>query len=260
MLVLVLSPVPMVRGFGVLLAVGVAIALVCALSAGAAAISLSLAGAGAPARARSRPSASSPLVLAWRGARELLADNPLTRRSPVRRWSALCATRGRVLCIGLALAVLGWGLDTQTSVQTDITKLVPQNLGSLQNLNTVERTTGVGGEIELMLEGKDLTRRSTIEWMVGYQKAVLARFGYAPAQGCQRARLCPAFSLPDLFQGQAAASSSTASAPKLSQAEINGLLSEVPSYFSPGRDRVQSACGDARVRHSPDEPRPASSA
>jgi hydrophobe/amphiphile efflux-3 (HAE3) family protein len=235
MLVLLLSPVPMVRGFGVLLVVGVAVALVCALTAGAAAISLSLGGvAGAPGRTGARPSASasSPLVLAWRGARELVADNPLTRL--ITRAALVGAVRNprRVLGIGLALAALGWGLDTQTSVQTDITKLVPQNLGSLQNLNTVERTTGVGGEIELMLEGKDLTRRSTIEWMVGYQKAVLARFGYAPARGCQHARLCPAFSLPDLFQRQATPSSSTASAPKLSQAEIDGLLSAVPSYFS----------------------------
>ena len=180
MLVLLLSPVPMVRGFGVLLVVGVAVALVCALTAGAAAISLSLGGvAGAPGRTGARPPASSPLVLAWRGARELVADNPLTRL--ITRAALVGAVRNprRVLGIGLALAALGWGLDTQTSVQTDITKLVPQNLGSLQNLNTVERTTGVGGEIELMLEGKDLTRRSTIEWMVGYQKAVLARFGYS---------------------------------------------------------------------------------
>ena len=28
---------------------------------------------------------------------------------------------------GLALAALGWGLDTQTRVETDISKLVPQN-------------------------------------------------------------------------------------------------------------------------------------
>ena len=57
---------------------------------------------------------------------------------------------GRVLAIGLALAALGWGLDTQTKVETDITKLVPQNLSSLQNLNALEGTTGVGGEIDLL--------------------------------------------------------------------------------------------------------------
>ena len=47
--------------------------------------------------------------------------------------------------MGLALAILGWGLDTQTHVETNIEKLVPQNLESLQNLDTLERATGVGG-------------------------------------------------------------------------------------------------------------------
>jgi hydrophobe/amphiphile efflux-3 (HAE3) family protein len=231
MLVLLLSPVPMVRGFGVLLVVGVALALLCALTAGAAAISLTVrAGARAPAPTRARAHAAAPLALAWRGARELLTDNVLTRL--IARAALVGAVRnpGRVLGVGLVLAVLGWGLDTQTSVQTDITKLVPQNLSSLQNLNTVERITGVGGEIELMLEGRSLTKLSTIEWMIRYQKAILVRFGYSPAHGCQRARLCPAFSLPDLLQQQAPGAA--AASAKLSQAEVNGLLGVIPPYFS----------------------------
>lgn len=229
MLVLVLSPVPMVRGFGVLLIVGVAIALACALTAGAAAISLTLPAA-APAQGTSSPLAralaASPLAMAWRGAQELLADNPLTRAFTRAALVGSVASPTRVLAVGLALAALGWGLDTQTGVQTDITKLVPQDLGSLQSLNTVEQITGVGGEIELMVEGRHLVKLSNIEWMVGYQKAMLARFGYSPAHGCQRARLCPAFSLPDLLQQQGSG------AAKLSQAEINGLLGVIPAYFS----------------------------
>ena len=85
------------------------------------------------------------LTAAWRGARELLLDNPVNRL--VSRVALVVAVRqpGRVLAVGLALAALGWGLDTQTKVETDITKLVPQNLSSLQSLNALERTTGVGG-------------------------------------------------------------------------------------------------------------------
>ncbi len=229
MLVLLLSPVPMVRGFGVLLVVGVAIALLCALSVGAAAISLSapVAAAGAPRLGGGL--ATRVLAPAWRGARELVADNPLTRLISSAALVGSVRHPGRVLGVGLALAALGWGLDTQTKVQTDITKLVPQSLGSLQNLNTVEQVTGVGGEIELMIEGNDLTKPATIEWMIGYQKQVLARFGYSSAKGCSKARLCPAFSLPDLFEGQR---SRGAGAPKLSQREINGLLGVIPPYFS----------------------------
>jgi hypothetical protein len=229
MLVLLLSPVPMVRGFGVLLVVGVAIALLCALTVGAAAISLSASAAPAPAAPGRGAGGLAARVLApaWSGARELVAENPLTRL--IGRGALVGSVRhpGRVLCVGLALAALGWGLDTQTKVQTDITKLVPQSLGSLQNLNTVEQITGVGGEIDLMIEGENLTKPSTIEWMIGYQKGVLAHFGYSRAKGCSKARLCPAFSLPDLFEGQ-----SSSAVPKLSQREITGLLGVIPAYFS----------------------------
>jgi predicted RND superfamily exporter protein len=239
MLVLLLSPVPMVRGFGVLLVVGVAIALVCALTVGAAAISLSLrtttaVGGGALA--------GTPLAVAWRGARELVADNPLTRLFTRAALVGTVRHPGRVLCAGLVLAALGWGLDTQTKVQTDITKLVPQSLGSLQSLNTLERITGVGGEIDVMIEASNLTKLATIEWMTAYQKRVLARFGYSAAKGCSKARLCPAFSLPDLFGGQptagsaitgaAATTTGSANAPKLSQRLIDGLLGVIPPYFS----------------------------
>ena len=37
--------------------------------------------------------------------------------------------------------------------------------------------------------------------MSAYERRVLARFGYSASRGCGKARLCPAFSLPDLFQG-----------------------------------------------------------
>jgi predicted RND superfamily exporter protein len=230
MLVLVLSPVPMVRGFGALLVVGVVIALLCALTAGAAAMAL-------PAgRSRSAESVlGGGIVAAWRGARELLRDNPLTRFVSTTALGVAVRRPERVLGVGLALAALGWGLDTQTKVETDITKLVPQSLSSLQTLNALEQTTGVGGEIALMLSGKDLTKPATIEWMSSYQSTVLARFGYSSTRGCGKARLCPAFSLPDLFSRQPAraSGSSTATPPgKLSQAVVTSVLNAIPPYFS----------------------------
>jgi hypothetical protein len=225
MLVLTLSPVPMVRGFGVLLVVGVVLALLCALSAGAAALALA---PGARAGTPPAPRGPARLQAAWRGARELVADNALTRL--VGRVALVGAVRhpGRVLGVGLALAALGWGLDTQTKVETDITKLAPQSLSSLQALNTLERTTGVGGEIDLLVSGRNLASPAAIEWMIAYQSAVLGRVGYSATRGCGRARLCPAFSLPDLFQRQAG----TGAAGKLTQKQVSGLLAVIPSYFS----------------------------
>ncbi|HEY3959449.1 MAG TPA: MMPL family transporter [Solirubrobacteraceae bacterium] len=230
MLVLALSPVPMVRGFGLLLVAGVAIAFLCVLTAGAAMLVLTdRVGGRNRAGAAIGPAAAGWLGAAWRGARELLLDNPMTRF--VSRAALVGAVRspGRMLAVGLALAVLGWGLDTQTQVQTDITKLVPQSLSSLRSLDTLERVTGVGGEIDLMLSAKDLTKPATVAWMSAYESSVLKRFGYSETGGCRKARLCPAFSLPDLFHVQAGGTSKT---PKLKQAEIDGLLRAIPPYFS----------------------------
>ncbi len=220
LLVLLLSPVPMVRGFGLLLVVGLAIAFLCTLSAGSALLVLS--------ERFTRSSNVSPsarewggIAAAWRGARELLLDNPLTRF--VGEVALVRAVRrpGRVLLVGLVLALLGWGLDTQTRVETDITKLVPQNLASLRNLDELERLSGVGGEIDLMVSASNVGTPKTIEWMSAYERTVLARYGYTATHGCGHARLCPAFSLPDLFQSA-----------KPKQGEINELLGVIPAYFS----------------------------
>src|SRR5262249_41766136 len=144
----------------------------------------------------------------------------------VRRAAAV-RRPARVLGVGRALAALGWGLDTQTHVETDITKLVPQSSSSLQGLNALERTTGVGGEIDLLVRANDVTSPATIEWMSAYQRAVLAKFGYSAGRGCGHARLCPAFSLPDLFQLPGGSSGR-----KLTRTQVNALLAVIPPYFS----------------------------
>jgi hydrophobe/amphiphile efflux-3 (HAE3) family protein len=241
-LAVVLSPVPMVRGFGVVLAVGIGIAFICALTVGSAALVLASDRRAAGERSLSSP-AGARLAAAWQGARELLRDNALTRATSRLALAYAVHRPGRVLAIGLALALLGWGLDTQTSVQTDITKLAPQNLQSLRNLKTLEKLSGVGGEIDLMVSGKSVVKPATIEWMSAYQGAVLARFGYSASRGCGEARLCPAFSLPDLFQ-----STIGGKQPRLDQAQVNGLLGAIPPYFSqeviaPGRQVATLAFG-----------------
>ncbi len=246
LLVMTLSPVPTVRGFAVLLVVGIGIALFCALTFGSAVLALtgatlpagaasgeavasvgdrvptgsaaSTAAAGAMPSARTggwRPRSGRVgawLASSWREAQELLRDNPLTRL--LSRAALVYAVRypGRVIAVGLALAVLGWGLDTQTHVETNLEKLVPQNLASLRALDALESASGVGGEIDLMVSGKNVATPKTIEWMSAYQNAVLKRFGYTRTRGCGRARLCPAFSLPTLFEGGALGGSASASA------------------------------------------------
>jgi predicted RND superfamily exporter protein len=244
LLVLALSPVPTVRGFGLLLVIGIAIAFLCALTAGSAALVLDERRARGRAT-RTRAPLRSPgarLTSSWRGASELLRENPLVHF--VTKAALVHAVRhpGRVIGVGLALAALGWGLDAQTHVETDLTKLVPQNTSSLRNLNSLERSSGIGGEIDLMVSSAHLAAPATIEWMSSYEQAVLRRFGYTATHGCGKAPLCPAFSLPDLFAGGALTSaaspaaagkgSARAGTPKLTGAEVRALLGAIPAYFS----------------------------
>jgi hydrophobe/amphiphile efflux-3 (HAE3) family protein len=227
-LVLVLSPVPMVRGFGLLLVGGIALALGCALTLGVAA--LALAGRRGGAASAPGPRFGSWLGPAWRGAGEILFAN---RAALSLRRRGAAAGRGtlrlavdrpwRVIGTAFVLAAAGWALEGSTHVESDLTRLVPQN-GAIADLQALQRSTGVGGEIDVVVAGRRVTDPAVVRWMTSYQAAILRRYGYSDARGCGQAQLCPAFSLPDLFRrGQSA-----------TQAQIDGLLAAVPAYFSRG--------------------------
>ena len=245
-LVLLLSPVPMVQGFGVLLVVGIAIALLCSLVAVPAALSLAdddgalaaaLRGAGeilAPggrrrlAAARRRASAvasagGDALSASLRGAAEILH----APRDAGRLLGGLARHPARVLAVGVVLAAAGWVADGSTPVQSDVTKLVPQSTPAMRNLRALEATTGVSGEIDVAVRGRDVATPATVRWMRAYQARLLGHFGYGANGSCARATLCPALSLPDLFDATA-----TSGATTLTQARIDQLLSSVPGYFS----------------------------
>jgi hydrophobe/amphiphile efflux-3 (HAE3) family protein len=239
-LVLLSSPVPMVRGFGLLLVVGVVVAFLLTLTAGSAVLVLAAPGADTVQRIPPAVSEAMRVVGASvRGAGELIADGarrlPLKISIPLRVedapplgnvLKALTRNPGRVLAVGLALAVLGWVADTQTSVQSDITKLVPKNMPALRDLNTLEHVTGSSGEIDVLVHGRDVATPRTFDWMVNYETAMNKHFHYVEENGCHAATLCPALSLPTLF------SSDSGTANNLSQASINSLLGSIPPYFS----------------------------
>ena len=234
-LVLLLSPVPMVRGFGVLLVAGIAVAFLCALTAGSAVLILGERDGGW-------------LGASWRGAGEILGSiagsvarvgrrlMPRARSGRDRAETAgrilsrLAARPGRVLALAAVLAVIGWVADTQTAVQSDVTKLVPTSMPALRNLNTLEKVTGVSGEIDVTVRSKNVATPATVQWMITYERQLLAHFGYLEEKGCGAATLCPALSLPDLFSSASQSASSTSAS--LSQAQITAFLAAVPSYFS----------------------------
>jgi hypothetical protein len=270
-LVLLLSPVPMVQGFGVLLVVGIAVALACAITAGSAALVLgerdggivvaSLRGAGeivGPPVRGAGEIVGSALRGAGRvvsaGARGLVSPFgriPLFGRrpgrggprrapgtpgrsggAPARRPGRLIGTMmrhpGRALTLAAVLAVAGWVAGTQTSVESDVTKLVPTSMPALHNLRTLEKVTGVSGEIDVTVRGANVATPATVGWMIKYENALLSHYGYVEERGCSASTLCPALSLPDLFSS----GTQTTKPSSLTQTQINQLLGAVPTYFS----------------------------
>ncbi len=239
-LVLELSPVPMVRGFGLLLVAGVVVAFLCALTAGFAALVLSR------RSARSLPApfgaAAGALAPAVRGAGELLGGMARAVRElllslgPARRaaervraagrgaLSASLRRPGRVVGIAVALAVVGWALDTQTKVVSDLPKLVPQDSRSLRDLQALQAATGVSGEVDVLVQARDITDPEVVGWMADYQRQILQRYGYSDTRPCGKAALCPGFSLSDLL-GSAVSNGA-------GQQRIRAILDAVPPYFS----------------------------
>jgi len=225
-LALVLSPVPMVRGFGLLLVAGIAIAFAVALMAGTALLVLAERAAPSPALARLGTAAVRPLRAsagAVAGSAAARGGVARGRRAGLGALAYATANPRRVLTIAIAVAAAGWALDTQTRVESDIQKLVPQDLPALRDLDALQRSTGVGGEVDVVIRGADLTRPAVLRWMIRYQTGVLKRYGYSAQRGCGSAQICPAFSLPDLF---------TTPASRASAKQIRALLDAVPPYFS----------------------------
>ena len=233
-LVLLLSPVPMVRSFGAMLVVGILLAFACVLTAGFVLLVRY-------ARPRERPEGVPPVMPRARARAARLADR--WRASTPARWLATAGAAARrwwrrafeyslaqpkrVLGIAAAVAVLGLVATFFHDVESDVRKLVPQDLQALEDANELQEATGVSGEIDVTVTAKDLTDPQVIAWMTRFQDKVLADHGYREgARSCRVPRdppeLCPAVSLPDLFR----------SGTPQDAASVKALLDAVPRYFS----------------------------
>jgi uncharacterized protein len=230
-LVLLSSPVPMVRGFGALLVLGIAIALVCALTAGFAALVRFAEPRQRAAQPADLPPAFSGLRRFASGRADALRDSRavawISERSQDALGYALMRPR-RVLAIGLSVAVVGWAVDTQTAVVSDVRELVPRDLQALKDVNELQEETGVSGEIDVTVRADDITRPEVLAWMTRFQQGALEAAGYRSGSTCRQERnppeLCPALSLPDIFR----------SVDLRDQQAVNALLDAVPPYFSQG--------------------------
>ncbi len=205
-LALLLSPTPMVRSFGLLLIVGVGIAFVLALVAGSAALSL-------------RPSTSSrnPFLRRVAGGEGPRTEaqpppagpsppdrTPLPERIsgplPERVLAFSIGRRTPILAVGLALAVIGWGVGTQIETVSDVRTLAPQNIEAIEELNALQDATGVSGELDVSIESDDLADPATIEWMAAFKRRVLRANGFSGENpSCLEAEICPGPALSDFL-------------------------------------------------------------
>ena len=199
-LALQLSPTPMVRGFGWLLIAGVAIAFVLALTAGLAALALGRDRSGAffSPEMKKAPKPVAALL-------NLALEQPLA-----------------VLGVGLALAILGWGLGTRVGTVSDIRDLAPQSLSAVHNLNQLQEATGVSGELDVSIEAPDLADPATVEWMAGFKRRVLRENGFTGEDpSCLTAEVCPGPALSDFL---------TRGGGKLTRSGIEATLAALSSY------------------------------
>lgn len=237
-LALQLSPIPMVRGFGVLLILGIALGLGLALTVGFAALSLrpQTARGGTPPLAGFF-AAGFPALAEWSVRKTRRRAHPGHPLFPSERIMGLALGHPkRVLAVGAALAVIGWGLGTQIETVSDVQSLGPQGLREIKDLERVQDATGVAGQLEVAVEAPDLSDPATIRWMADFKQRVLEENGFSgPRPSCLKAEICPGPALSDFLV-------SDKRTEQLKRSEIRATLRELPPY-----DLEQLAPVDAKT-------------
>jgi len=216
-LALLLSPVPMVRGFGLVLVAGVGLALVCALTVGSAALASSL-GTG-----RWSAWAADWVDSAAAGAREIIAGGTVGKRLGGLASAAgrrLAANPRRVLVVAVVLAISGWAVEGSLTVESDITRLVPAGTPALKDLGALQSQTGVAGEVDVMITGDRVTDPVTLNWLRQFREDALRAWGWTEKNGCgSGASLCPGTALTDLVGSTNSAN------------EARAAIASIPEYF-----------------------------
>jgi uncharacterized protein len=166
------SGIPLVRQFGLFLALGVAMSWLAGVLVGI------------------------PLL-------SLLAQRPRPRRVPDWGWLARPARIPVLVLVPVLLAgVVGWGALSLTRIQTDPTKLLPASSAAVASARQVAAKVGYAGELDLVVTGQDVTRPEVVAWLgaaaqrlngkqlttVNGLPSFLLAFNYGKAPGEQTAR------------------------------------------------------------------------
>ncbi len=187
---LLLSSLPLVSEFGLMLGAGVVICFLVTFFAGFATLAL---------RGRHRDS-ESPLEAA--GVLPALRD----RFKPLLGLTIVAP--GRIVLIGLIIAACGWAVSTQARSGTEINQLLPTRTDSVKDLLEVERATGTSGSLDLIVRAPDVTSPEVVKWIGEVRGEILLQSGYigetiAEGISCVRAELCPGPAITDFVEAGA---------------------------------------------------------
>jgi uncharacterized protein len=131
-------------------------------------------------------------------------------------------TPGRVLAAAVALAICGWLVAPRVPLQSDFTKLVPQDLREVRDLRQLQDATGVSGELDVTVQSPDLTDPKLVSWMTAFKQRVLTEHGFrGQFPSCKSAQICPGTAPTDFF---------TSTSQNLSSARIDALFNAIPLY------------------------------
>lgn len=224
---LLLAPLPLIRSFGAVLVAGVAISFIYAVVAGSALLT----GPGLPAGRLNllRKAYGRILKTAGSVARMVATSSAvdgarsLLRKAASRSLSIAYMRPRPVLLVALLLALLGVALSSQITSTTEIQKLLPESQREVANIALLQDTTGIAGEIDLTVTGRDVMAPEVISWLASYERRMLAKHGYREARGCKDAYLCPGFSLTRLLEG--------GGGKKIKPSRLRALVAAMPAYF-----------------------------
>ncbi len=161
---LLISAVPAVNDFGVLLAIGAAVLYLVSLFVLNAFLY----------RFDRQPRLAPAEAAASRGRRLLDRDwLYLGAALPVlARWSRRHAIW--VVAVAVVLAVFGFTVDRDLTVQTDIEKLIPTSTPGVVALNQARSVVGGTVELPFLVQAPDVTAPSFVQWLVEFQAETLA--------------------------------------------------------------------------------------
>jgi hydrophobe/amphiphile efflux-3 (HAE3) family protein len=194
---LYISPVPMVRDFGMMLAVGVALSYVAGLFLLYSIVYL----------------ADRKLPVSTLGKAATKASGRIERvLSIIARLAVLYPLP--IFLISLAFAVAGGVVDQWLPTVTDYEEMMPQDLEELREVRKLREILGSEGEIYFMIEADNLTSAEVLNWLKEYQEESLALH-------------------PELLSTNSPATlvSNAAGGVIPPQVQIEGILENLPSFY-----------------------------